>query len=71
MFKRLHQRLHTNMFSLLPLSLCGCFGSRKRRNKPGTNMKEVHQSGSLAPLSKPDEVKVRKGVIVKVSLTKI
>lgn len=36
------------MFALFPLKLCGCFGVRKKRRKPGNNMKEVFQSGSLA-----------------------
>lgn len=36
------------MFSLFSLKLCGCFGVRKKRRKPGTNLKEVYQSGSLA-----------------------
>lgn len=35
------------MFTLFCLKLCGCFGIRKKRRKPGTNMKEVFQSGAL------------------------
>lgn len=36
------------MFTLFSLKLCGCFGARKQRKRPGTNMKELLQSGSLA-----------------------
>lgn len=36
------------MFTLFFLKLCPCFGVGKKRKKPGTNMKEVFQSGSLA-----------------------
>lgn len=38
------------MFALFALKLCSCFGVRKKRKKPSTNMKEVFQSGSLASL---------------------
>lgn len=36
------------MFTLFSLKLCSCFGVGRKRKKPGTNMKEVFKSGSLA-----------------------
>lgn len=47
------------MLTLSALELCSCFGVRKKRKKPGTNMKEVLQSGSLAAF------KIRKAVRFK------
>lgn len=35
------------MFTLFCLKLCGCFGISKKRRKPGTNMREVFESGAL------------------------
>lgn len=44
------------MLNLYALQLCSCFRVRKKRKKPGTNMREVFQSGSLAAF------KIRKAV---------
>lgn len=47
------------MYSLLSLKLCSCFGVRKKRKKPGTNMKEVVESGSLAAFKIKKSVRFR------------
>lgn len=47
------------MLSLFSLKLFSCFGVSKKRKRPGTNMKEVFQSGSLAPF------KIKKAVRFK------
>lgn len=47
------------MFALFSLKLCACFGVRKKRRKPGTNMKEVFQSGSLASLKRKKTVRFK------------
>lgn len=49
----------TVMYSLLSLKLCSCFGVRKKRKKPGTNMKEVVESGSLAAFKIKKSVRFR------------
>lgn len=47
------------MYSLLSLKLCSCFGVRKKRKKPGTNMREVVESGSLAAFKIKKSVRFR------------
>lgn len=47
------------MLTIFALQLCSCFGVPRRRKKPGTNMREVFQSGSLAAF------KIRKAVRFK------
>lgn len=49
------------MYSLLSLKLCSCFGVRKKRKKPGTNMREVVESGSLAAFKIKKSVRFRLG----------
>lgn len=44
------------MFALFPF---GCFGVHKKRKKPGNNMKEVFESGSLEPFKPREEVELR------------
>lgn len=50
------------MYSLLSLKLCSCFGVRKKRKKPGTNMREVAESGSLAAFRIKKSVRFRPDV---------
>lgn len=47
------------METLLSLTLCSCFGVRKKRKKPGTNMKEVVESGALAAFKIKKSVRFR------------
>lgn len=47
------------MYSLFSLKLCSCFRVRKKRKKPGTNMREVVESGSLAAFKIKKSVRFR------------
>lgn len=47
------------MYSLFSLKLCSCFGFCKKRKKPGTNMREVVESGSLAAFKIKKSVRFR------------
>lgn len=47
------------MLTIFALQLCPCFGVDRKKKKPGTNMREVFQAGSLATFT------IRKNVTFK------